>query len=89
MNRFSGKGPQTMIKSVSLGIGAFLLILGLSLHAVDSYTVRAKVEATSFGMAPAAKVVVPEPWKPWAYLGAGVVLCLWTCTLPAKINGKK
>jgi hypothetical protein len=79
-----------MIKSVSLGIGAFLLILGLTLHAVDSYTVRPKVEATStFGFTPEPKVVTPEPWKPWAYIGAGVVLCLWTCTLPAKINGKK
>lgn len=80
-----------MIKSISFGIGFFLLILGLSLQAVDSYTVKPKMatEASAFGMAPAAKVVTPEPWKPWAYLGAGVVLCLWTCTLPAKINGKK
>jgi hypothetical protein len=79
-----------MIKAVSLGIGAFLLILGLALQAVDSYTVKPKpVQASAFGMtAPAAKVVTPEPWKPWAYLGAGVVLCLWTCTLPAKMKSK-
>jgi hypothetical protein len=81
-----------MIKSVSLGIGAFLLILGLALHAVDSYTVRPKasMNTSTFGIVtPTAKVVVPEPWKPWAYIGSGVVLCLWTCTLPAKLNGKK
>ncbi len=80
-----------MIKSVSMGIGVFLVILGLSLHTVDSYTVRPKrvQAASSWESAPAAKVVEMEPWRPWAYFGAGVVLCLWTFTLPAKINGKK
>ncbi len=80
-----------MIKSVSMGIGVFLIILGLMLHTVESYTVRPKrvQAANAWEPAPASKVVELEPWKPWAYFGAGAVLCLWTCTLPAKINGKK
>ncbi len=80
-----------MIKSISMGIGVFLVILGLMLHTVESYTVRPKNRqaATAFDPAPVAKVVEVDPWRPWAYFGAGVVLCLWTCTLPAKINGKK
>ncbi len=79
-----------MIKSISMGIGIFLVILGLLLHTVDSYAVRPKrVMAGSFDPPPTAKIVEMEPWRPWAYFGAGVVLCLWTCTLPARISAKK
>lgn len=82
-----------MLKSVCLGIGIFLFVLGLSLHAVDSYTVRAAAptQATSLWgttFQVPAKTVTPEPWKPWAYLGGGVILILWTCTLPARMKGK-
>ena len=82
-----------MIKSFSLGIGIFLLVLGLCLQTIDSYTVRPSVTARAtnvwYGpMQPEAKTIVPEPWKPWAYLGAGAVLILWTCTLPKKMAGK-
>jgi hypothetical protein len=82
-----------MLKSLCLGIGLFLLVLGLSLHTVDSYTVRASVTAQATGawygpIQPTAKSVVPEPWKPWAYTGGGIILILWTCTLPARMKGK-
>ncbi|MHB9044321.1 MAG: hypothetical protein ACYC35_00125 [Pirellulales bacterium] len=82
-----------MLKSVSFGIGIFLLVLGLSLHTVDSYTVRPSVAAQATGVwggpfQPTAKSVVPEPWKPWAYAGGGIILILWTCTLPARMKGK-
>lgn len=61
-----------MIKSLSFGIGIFLIVLGLSLHAIDSYTVRPSVTAQATGiwggpMQPEAKTIIPEPWKPWAY----------------------
>jgi hypothetical protein len=82
-----------MIKSVSIGVGIFLLLLGLALHGVDSYTVRKSAAAQATGIwggpfQPEAKTVTPEPWKPWAYSGAGVILILWTCTLPTRMKGK-
>jgi len=82
-----------MLKSLSIGIGIFLLVVGLSLQTVDSYTVRPSVTAQATGarygpIQSEAKTVAPEPWKPWMYLGAGVVLILWTSTLPARMKGK-
>ena len=78
-----------MLKSMCLGVGLFLLILGLSLHAIDSYTIKSKPVQTSAWATPEpAKVIAPEPWKPWVYLGAGTILMLWTFTLPARMKGK-
>lgn len=82
-----------MLKSLSFGIGIFLLVLGLSLHTIDSYTVRASAAAQATGLwggpfQPQAKTITPEPWKPWVYIGSGVILMLWTVTLPARMKGK-
>lgn len=83
-----------MIKFISIGVGIFLVILGTTLHGVDSYTVRPSATAQATGLfagpfQPEAKTITPEPWKPWAYTGAGIILVLWTCTLPAKMKGGK
>ena len=40
-----------MLKSFSIGIGIFLLVLGLSLHTIDSYTVRPSIAAQATGQA--------------------------------------
>ena len=78
-----------MLKATCLGIGIFLFCLGVSLHAVDSYTVRPAAQATGLFAGPfQPKTVVPEPWKPWAYTGGGVLLVLWTFTLPGRLGGK-
>lgn len=77
-----------MIKSFSFGIGIFLLVIGLCLHAIDSYTVRSSATAQATGAWPGAKTILSEPWRPWVYLGAGTILILWTCTLPKKMAGK-
>ena len=83
-----------MLKAICLGVGMFLLILGLLLHGIDSYTVRPSKSAQATGVwygpvQPEAKMIVPEPWKPWVYLGAGTILMLWTFTLPARMKGGK
>ena len=82
-----------MIKSLSFGIGIFLIVVGLSLHVIDSYTVRPSVAAQATGSwyrpyQPTATTITPEPWKPWGYAAAGTVLILWTCTLPKKMASK-
>ena len=84
-----------MLKSLCLGVGIFLLVLGLSLHAVDSYTYTVRPSETAQGtgvwydpIQPMAKTVVLEPWEPWAYMDSGIVLILWTCTLSARMDGK-
>jgi len=82
-----------MLKAMCVGVGVFLIVLGLLLHGVDSYTVRPSMTTQSTSMwlgslQQEPKTVTPEPWKPWVYLGAGTVLVLWTFTLPTKMKGK-
>jgi len=78
-----------MLKAMCVGVGLFLFILGISLHGIDSYTIASKPIQTSAWMAPQpAKVITPEPWKPWVYIGAGTILMLWTFTLPARMKSK-
>jgi hypothetical protein len=82
-----------MLRAMCIGVGVFMILLGLSLHGIDSYTVRPSATAKATGMwygplQPEARTVTPEPWKPWVYLGAGTVLILWTFTLPTKMKGK-
>ena len=82
-----------MLKAMCVGVGLFLLILGLSLHGIDSYTVKPSMSAKATGLwggpfQSEAKTITPEPWKPWMYLGTGTILILWTFTLPAKMKGK-
>lgn len=75
-----------MFRPISLGIGIFVMILGLSFFALDHYTTRGR-QPNTFGVQN-GKVVSPEPWKPWAYIGAGAVIILWTFTVPKKIAGE-
>jgi hypothetical protein len=88
------KKESPMIKALSVGIGIFLLGLGIAFHAIEKYSVKNPVRAMatdpySFDPAPAATMdIVTQPWKPWAYMGAGIVLILWTTTLPQKMAGK-
>jgi membrane-bound metal-dependent hydrolase YbcI (DUF457 family) len=80
-----------MLKGFALGVGAFLLAMGICLHCIDDYTVRTHVRATTpfeTKIELANVKVVPPPWKPWAYIGAGIVLILWTTTLPKKMSQK-
>jgi hypothetical protein len=83
-----------MVKAFSMGIGIFLLILGIVFHCIDGYTVKKYVRATTmepFEQQQAELTTVektPEPWKPWAYIGAGLVIVLWTTTLPQKMQQK-
>jgi hypothetical protein len=83
-----------MLKALSVGIGIFLLGLGIAFHSIEKYSVKNPVKAMAtdpyeFGSTPPATMeIVTQPWKPWAYMGAGIVLILWTTTLPQKMAGK-
>ena len=80
-----------MLKSLCFGAGIFLVMVGLSLHCLDSYTTRKRPSqvTTAFSFTPGVKkTVTPEPWKGWVYTGVGVVLILWTVTLPKRMGGK-
>ncbi len=87
-----------MWRSMFLGAGIFLMILGAECLAVESVTLKIKG-----GPAPAdgflatldnkpgpslPKKFVPESWIPWSLLSTGAVVCLYSFTIPRRIQGK-
>ena len=66
-----------MLKAMCIGIGVFLILLGISLHSIDSYTVKPSVTAKATGLwygplQPEAKTVTPEPSITAAGVGASI-----------------
>lgn len=82
-----------MGKAIFLGIGITLAILGSTSLAIHSYELRGKDEAGGKGLwavaAPIGKHIEPPHWRPWALLGAGAVISIWSFTLMAAAEGKK
>lgn len=80
-----------MFKPVFLGFGIFLITIGIASHAVESYETRVEAheKAAEGWNVPfiSGKHIEPPPWRPWALMGAGAVICCWTATVPGKIAG--
>ncbi len=84
-----------MWRSFFLAIGIFLIILGVECLAVDHVDLRSHEEQQpsffSFTGAPQegpAKQIVPAPWWPWSFLSTGAVICLYSFTIPRRVQGK-
>ena len=78
-----------------LGIGIYLLILGLECLTVDRVSFRyhddPAPQGTLFGIiTPPAQdsQITPAPWLPWTLLSTGAVVCLYSFTIPQRMQGK-
>jgi hypothetical protein len=84
-----------MWRAFFLGIGVYLLILGLECLAVDRVTLRIHddpaPQGTLFGIItpPVQQTQVsPAAWLPWTLLSTGTVVCLYSFTIPKRMEGK-
>ena len=83
-----------MVRAFFLGIGSYLVIAGLQCLAVDRVIWRATAEPAPAVMpfqkpaAPRPKEFPPAPWVPWSLMTTGVVVCLYSFTIPARMGGK-
>ena len=78
-----------MWRSIFLAIGITLCIVGAECTVVDEAVVAKPV--ISRVLSSDASTVYPNPvemkeWMPWSFLSAGVVIILYTITLPKRFN---
>ena len=84
-----------MWRAFFLGIGLYLIIAGAECLAVDRVFLRAASEpppaAAPFQKPPApkAKEFPPAPWVPYSLLSTGLVVCLYSFTIPQRMGGGK
>jgi len=78
-----------MFKPLFLGVGIFLLTIGIAGHLVVNYETRVVTHSAAQDWARpfAGKIIEPPPWRPWALMAAGAVLLCWSFTIPKKIVG--
>ncbi len=82
-----------MWRSLFLAIGLFLVVMGVAFLVVDGVELKAHetlpVSFLSLGPREGPpKQIVPAPWWPWSFLSAGAVTCLYSFTIPRRVQGK-
>ena len=84
-----------MWRAVFLAIGITLVILGVECLGVESVNLKlrdAPPEPTSpWDTAPKTgpnKTLTPESWAPWSLMSSGIVVCLYSFTVPRRVQGK-
>ena len=84
-----------MWRSLFLAIGLFLMVLGIGSLSVEAVELKAHETLApsplSLSNAPREgppKLIVPAPWWPWSFLSAGAVTCLYSFTIPRRVQGK-
>jgi hypothetical protein len=69
-----------MWRALFLGLGFFLLVLGLECMFIDQATITRAAEGGVVTFA-------PPDWVPWSLVSAGAVTMLYSYTLPQKFKG--
>ena len=73
-----------MWKALFLGLGLFILVLGLEMLTIDSATIT---NVSDDGNGPSVVTIAPAEWVPWSLVSAGAVTILYSFTLPQKFKG--
>ena len=87
-------GSRIMLRAFFLGIGLYLMIAGAECLMVDRVIWRTSPEPASTAnpfqksAGQKAKDFPPAPWVPWSLLSTGAVVCLYSCTIPARMGNK-
>jgi hypothetical protein len=84
-----------MWRAFFLAIGIFLVILGIECLAVEKVYLKIhdepQAQMNPFDPTPkegAPKQLTPQNWHPWSLLSIGVVICLYSFTIPRRMQGK-
>jgi hypothetical protein len=85
---------RAMWRALFLSIGAFLFLLGAQCLFVQQITTKIRTEApeagSPFESAPTVGPPIkfnPPPWAPWSMMSSGVVICLYSFTIPKRVAG--
>ena len=82
-----------MWRSFFLAVGIFLCILGVESLAIDKAVLHGKQASTStMGQFSAslqgesAREISPPEWAPWTLISSGVVVLLYSFTIPRRVR---
>jgi hypothetical protein len=83
-----------MWRALFLAIGVFVVLLGVQCLGVERVQLRIH-EKPPAPVSPfdteltegAARQIVPAPWAPWSLLSSGMVMCLYSFTIPRRVAG--
>jgi hypothetical protein len=78
-----------MWRSLFLAIGISLCILGVESLAIDKAVLHAtQASASAMGAfsSGAAREITPPEWAPWTLMSAGVVVLLYSFTIPRRVR---
>jgi hypothetical protein len=83
-----------MWRAFFLSIGVFLVIVGVECLAVEKVSLKFHEPpppiATPFDTQAEKgprKNLNPPPWAPWSLMSSGIVVCLYSFTLPRRVKG--
>ncbi|MEM9353009.1 MAG: hypothetical protein AAGA92_08345 [Planctomycetota bacterium] len=74
-----------MWRALFLALGAFTCLLGVQALAIERATVKQSAPDNP-GAYTYKEVTLPD-WAPWSLMSGGVVVVLYSFTLPKKVGG--
>jgi hypothetical protein len=84
-----------MWRSFFLAAGVFLVLLGAQCLGVQKFVLKTRAPAaktegswisSNEPRVGAQKEVTPREWAPWSLMSTGVVVCLYSFTLPRRMG---
>ncbi len=83
-----------MWQSFFLAVGIYIALLGAQCLGVQKFVLNSREpvaqQASLFTQAPTVgpqKVVAPAQWAPWSLMSTGLVVCLYSFSIPKRLNG--
>ena len=84
-----------MWRAFFLAVGISLVILGVECLGVEKVTLKIREKppapTSPWDTPPSAgpnMTLVPQNWAPWSLMSSGVVVCLYSFTIPRRVQGK-
>ncbi len=83
-----------MWRALFLAIGIYLMLVGVECLGVETVTLKTReappAPVSPFDTTPkvgAPMAVTPPSWAPWSLMATGAVVCLYSFTIPKRVNG--
>jgi hypothetical protein len=84
-----------MWRSLFLAVGVFVVLLGAQCLVIQKFVLTSQevVIQETAGLLGAEKTQVtrkkeisPAPWTPWSLMSTGVITCIYSFTIPARVK---
>jgi hypothetical protein len=88
-------GGPIMWRAFFLAIGTYLVLLGAQCLGVEQFVLKSRdndrtaqtvILDPDGSQAKAGRVIDPPPWAPWSLMATGAVVCLYSFSIPRRMN---